>query len=222
MSNLRKMNMVSGRGQEQINFTSLGVGSHSKSVYNRINRMVLQCKNNCVINQVLERLLEIVWTKQLGTVADDISSAIAIDSNNNVYITGYTGGALVGTSAGLKDAFLVKYNSAGISLWTKQLGTTSNDYSRAVAIDSNNNVYITGYTEGALVGTSAGTIDAFLVKYNSVGTSLWTKQLGTTANDITSAIAIDSNNNVYISGYTTGSLVGTNAGSIDAFLVKYG
>ena len=165
MSNLRKMNMVSGRGQEQINFTSLGVGSHSKSVYNRINRMVLQCKNNCVINQVLERLLEIVWTKQLGTVADDISSAIAIDSNNNVYITGYTEGALVGTSAGTIDAFLVKYNSVGTSLWTKQLGTTANDITSAIAIDSNNNVYISGYTTGSLVGTNAGSIDAFLVKY---------------------------------------------------------
>ena len=39
--------MVIGKGQAPINFTSLGIGRHSKSVYNKVNRIVLQCKNNC-------------------------------------------------------------------------------------------------------------------------------------------------------------------------------
>jgi hypothetical protein len=44
MPNLRKMNMVAGRGQAPINFTSLGIGRHSKSVYNVVNRKVFPSK----------------------------------------------------------------------------------------------------------------------------------------------------------------------------------
>jgi hypothetical protein len=173
-----------------------------------------------------------VWTKQLGTTSFDIANSVAIDSNNNVYITGYTDGDLGGnTSAGSNDAFLAKYDSTGTLVWTIQLGTTANDEAFGVAIDSNNNVYITGHTEGDLGGSNAGssdpfffeaTSDAFLAKYDSsTGNRVWTKQLGTSSSDQAYSVAIDSNNYVYITGYTEGDLGGSNAGPYDAFLAKY-
>jgi hypothetical protein len=164
-----------------------------------------------------------VWTRQLGTTGTDYAHGVAIDSNNNVYITGITAGSLDGnTTGGSYDAFLVKYDSSGTKIWTRQLGSTADDYAVGVAIDSNNNVYITGYTSNSLDGnTNAGGSDAFLVKYDSSGTKIWTRQLGTTVNDYAYNVAIDSNNNVYIAGYTSNSLYVTNAGSDDAFLVKY-
>ena len=165
------------------------------------------------------------WTKQLGTSSNDYANGVAIDSNNNVYITGSTTGSLGGANAavGSFDAFLAKYNSNGDVVWTKQLGTTSSDQAYGVAIDSNNNVYITGSTYGSLGGANAavGSVDAFLAKYNSDGTVEWTKQLGTSSYDQANGVAIDSNNNVYITGYTDGSLDGSNAGSYDVFLAKY-
>jgi hypothetical protein len=163
----------------------------------------------------------IIWTRQLGSTTEDRANSVAIDSNNNVYITGYTRGSLDGTNAGSNDAFLVKYDSTGIKVWTRQLGSTVSDIACSVAIDSNNNVYITGYTFGSLDGTNAGSADAFLAMYDSTGNKVWTRQLGLTGEDITQGVAIDSNNNVYITGYTAGSLDGTNAGSSDAFLAKY-
>jgi len=141
--------------------------------------------------------------------------------NNNVYITGYTGGVLDGT-AGSVDAFLAKYDSAGTIKWTKQLGSTGYDRAQCVAVDSNNNVYIAGQTGGALDGTSAGSYDAFLAKYDSAGTIVWTKQLGTTESDRAYGVVVDSNNNVYITGETYGDLDGSgNVGGNDAFLAKY-
>ncbi|KKK84489.1 hypothetical protein LCGC14_2782830, partial [marine sediment metagenome] len=162
-----------------------------------------------------------VWIRQLGTSTHDVSESVAVDSAGNTYISGWTWGSLDGNNAGLTDAFLAKYDSSGTWQWTRQLGTASNDYSKSVAIDSNDNVYISGHTEGSLDGNSAGSADAFLAKYNSSGVWQWTRQLGTSEWDASRSVAVDSNGNAYISGYTEGSLDGNNVGLDDAFLAKY-
>jgi hypothetical protein len=166
------------------------------------------------------------WTKQLGTSFSEEGYGVATDSSANVYVTGYTDGGLDGnSSAGLRDLFLVKYNSSGTKQWTKQLGTSSGDHGVGVATDSSANVYVTGGTLGWLDGnSSAGRMedDLFLVKYNSSGTKQWTKQLGTSSNESGKGVATDSSANVYVTGGTLGSLDGnSSAGLSDLFLVKY-
>ena len=53
------------------------------------------------------------------------------------------------------------------------------------------------------------------------GNLLWTGQFTTSDLDHPYSVALDGSSNAYISGYTRGSLDGTNAGSSDAFLVKF-
>ena len=54
--------------------------------------------------------------------------------------------------------------------WVKQLGTSSEDYGYGVTVDSSNNIYVTGQTDGGLDGiTNSGGTDIFLVKFNSRG-----------------------------------------------------
>ena len=90
-------------------------------------------------------------------------------------------------------------------------------------MDSSDNIYVTGHTKGDLDGnTNSGGWDLFLVKYNSSGTKQWTKQLGTSEDDIARGIAVDSSDNIYFTGNTHGGLDGnTNSGLTDLFLVKY-
>ena len=90
--------------------------------------------------------MEAEWIKQLGTASTEYSMSIATDSNNNVYITGYTYGALDGTNQGSGDAFVVKFDSDGTEVWRTQLGTSEEDQAYGIATDSDNNVYITGIT----------------------------------------------------------------------------
>ena len=165
------------------------------------------------------------WTKQFGTSTYDYGYGVTVDSSDNIYVTGDTKGGLDGnTNSGGNDLFLLKYNSSGVKQWTKQLGTTSNERDQGgVAIDSSDNIYLAGYTEGGLDGnTNSGGMDIFLVKYNSSGVKQWTKQLGTTSNDMGTSVAIDSSDNIYLTGYTEGGLDGnTNSGGKDIFLVKY-
>lgn len=167
------------------------------------------------------------WTRQFGTAAADMSGGISADDLGNVYVTGYTQGSLGGPNAGDYDAFLVKYDSAGVVQWTRQLGTELSDHSRGVSADDLGNVFISGNTAGSLDGTNAGDYDAFVAKYDAAGVLMWIRQLGTTGNENGAAIdngggvSADGLGNVYISGSTEGDLGGTNAGLIDAFVSKY-
>ena len=87
------------------------------------------------------------------------------------YVTEYTEGGLDGnTNSESNDIILVKYNSSGTKQWTKQFGSSTSDTGQGVTVDSSDNIYVTGYTAGALDGnTSAGANDIILVKYNSSG-----------------------------------------------------
>ena len=72
-----------------------------------------------------------------------------------------------------------------------------------MTVDSSDNIYVMGYTEGGLDGnTNSGENDTFLVKYNSSGTKQWTQQLGTSADDYGLGVTVDSSDNIYVAGYT--------------------
>ena len=76
-----------------------------------------------------------------------------MDSSGNIYVTGYTDGGLDGnSSSGKQDFFLTKYNSSGTKEWTKQEGSSGNDYAYGVAVYSSDNIYVTGYTDKKLHG----------------------------------------------------------------------
>ncbi|MFH1654853.1 MAG: SBBP repeat-containing protein [Pseudomonadota bacterium] len=164
-----------------------------------------------------------LWTRQMGTNAYDASSSIAVDSSGNVYIAGKTNGALDGQKhSGLRDIFLIKLDSSGNKLWTRLSGTAANDEATGVAVDSTGNAYVTGMTEGALDGNQhSGFSDIFVMEFDPSGNKLWTEQRGTALNDNTSAIAVDSSGNSYVCGRTEGGLSGNqNAGLTDIFLIK--
>ena len=162
----------------------------------------------------------------LGTSENQYGYGITVDSSDNIYVTGETYGQLDGQSnAGYSDIFLVKYNSSGAKQWTNLLGTVSTEAGYGVAADSSNNLYVTGYVGRGLDGnTNSGNgYDIFLIKYNSSGTKQWTKQLGVDNDDNGRAITIDTSDNIFITGGTSGRLDNAEgySGSTDIFLVKY-
>jgi hypothetical protein len=161
----------------------------------------------------------LIWTRQLGTSADDRGSGVSADGLGNVYVSGETGGALNGNSVGNTDAFLGKYDSQGNLLWLRQAGTRDDDFGAGVSVDSSGSVYLTG-TIGEIVGKP--TDDAFVSRYDSAGNLLWTRQIGTTSIDNSYAVSADGHGNVYASGTTYGDFGSANAGSYDAFVVKIG
>ena len=162
-------------------------------------------------------------------------AGVAIDSSDNIYITGTSQGANVfgknATSGTTDDIFVAKLNSSGVVQWVYAAGGTGRDRGRKIALDSSGNIYVTGYywstvDFGGGNVTSNGNWDAFLLKLDSSGTFQWVKSYGSNYNDLGRDVAIDSNDNIYMLGnyrYTVdfggGDEIGANNG--DIFLVKF-
>jgi hypothetical protein len=95
-----------------------------------------------------------------------------------------------------------------------------NDVGQGITRDSFGNIYITGSAGGSLDGnTSAGRLDVFLSKFDSTGLRLFTRQFGTTGDDIGYGVAVDGSGNVYVAG-SIGGNPGTSVFS-DIFLTKF-
>jgi pimeloyl-ACP methyl ester carboxylesterase len=207
-----------------------------------------------------------------GAAEDRYTPGLAVDRNGNAWIAGRTvsdestfptGHGFAGipgfdhTYKGSWDAFVVKINAAGTAFdYATYLGGSGDDEAQAIAVDSNGNAYVTGWTSstestfpggngfGNIPGPdttyNGGPHDAFVVKLNAAGTGLAYATYiggpgGGTYDELGTGIAVDGSGNAYVTGYTTsasgfpggsgfGSLPGFdqsyNGGSADAFVVK--
>jgi len=182
----------------------------------RIGESVITDKNNNMyllsrynglflrkFNDSGEEKWKINWNSSLP--GSDYGRKISIDLEGNIYITGYTEGNFgENINKGEKDIFLTKVNFDGSIEWTKQWGTRWNNLGLDIAIDSENNIYITGSTDDNLDGnTNQGETDIFLTKFSNNGLKEWTKQWGGEVYDKGSSLTIDSNNNIYVTGIKT-------------------
>lgn len=161
------------------------------------------------------------WIRQFETAETELCLDVAADQSGNVYVTGFTNGSLWSTSFGGYDAFLAKYNSSGTLLWGRQFGGEGTDNGISVAVDPRGDVFVAGSTVDDLFGEGRGGVDGFIARFDPLGTLKGSSQFGTSGPDFPAAVAVDAEGNCYISGGTTGSLGGPNAGSRDAYLMSY-
>jgi hypothetical protein len=68
-------------------------------------------------------------------------------------------------------------------LWARQIGTAEYDIGYSVVADAAGNVFVGGSTEGTFGVPNIGSLDTYLIKYDGLGTQLWTRQIGTPPQD---------------------------------------
>ena len=160
------------------------------------------------------------WSSFLGGNSSDYGYAIALDSADDAYVTGYTystdfpstGG--FDTTLGGQDAFVTKITNGPASssvAWSSFLGGSGSDLGQAIAVDAAGNAYLTGYTNsvdfpsaGGFDTAVGGFQDAFVAKVDSTGATLaWSSYLGgENSSDYGSGIAADGAGGAHVFGYT--------------------
>ncbi len=88
------------------------------------------------------------WTRQFGTTGWDEALALTTDANDNIVVTGATGGDLAGPNQGNSDVFVRQYSPDGDEEWTEQFGTTQHDLGRAIAVDVSGAIIVAGQGVG--------------------------------------------------------------------------
>ena len=164
-------------------------------------------------------------TTTFGDTSIEIPYRSAMDSQGNVYSAGiYSATITVGSTSvtwagGNADGFLTKFDIDGNPIWVKGFGGQADDVALDVAVDANDNLYITGYFQGAgalafdadpgpgvfLLEQPAPFLsrDCFIIKLDSNGDFVWAKQVSNpaaVANEDSKSIEVDSAGNVYIGG----------------------
>ena len=166
--------------------------------------------------------LRLASSTYLGGNNKDGGFAIAVDSNNNAYVTGVTNsdnfpttdGAYNTTYPGGIVAFVTKmnWNNPNLTLiYSTFLGVVGNDTGGGIAVDSNNNVYVAGETYSHTFPTTSlgatwpgGETGGFVSVLNAAGSALvYSTYLGGTNSDYATAIALDSSANIYVTGFTS-------------------
>ena len=165
---------------------------------------------------------ELVYSTFIGGSQNDYGQAIAIDSNGNAFVTGYTpsdnfpitpGAYDPSPDIGL-DVFVLKLNESGSKLlYSTYIGGRSHDYSHDIVIDENGNAYVTGRTSSNNFPTINAYDpihnqydDCFIFKLNQTGSGLiYSTYLGGLSWDYSYAIDIDLNGSAYVTGYTRSS-----------------
>jgi hypothetical protein len=142
---------------------------------------------------------------------EDVGNAIAIDSERNVYVAGYTRSGSYGTG----DFLTIKYQPNGDSVWLRTYNGTGNgeDEAEAIAVDRSGNVYVTGFGIGDGTGS-----DFVTVKYNTNGIVQWVRTYNGPINyeDAAHALVIDTFANVYVTGQSWGMTTAS-----DFLTIKY-
>ncbi len=180
----------------------------------RPNAMAVDASGNVVVTgsrRVESALLEsyltlkysstgaLLWTRTYsspGIIVHE-GSAVAVDSQGNVVVTGRSSG----------DYATIKYSGEGVALWTNRYNGTGNDNdeARAVAVDATGSVVVTGWSVGA--GSSS---DYLTIKYSGEGVPLWTNRYNGpggfygpgNGRDRATAMAVDGCGNVFVTGWS--------------------
>jgi len=164
----------------------------------------------------------LVYNRQFGDAGDEQHTAIAVDGSGNVFLAGTDDGA----------GFVRRYGDGDATAQDWEFSSTlgSDGSVTGLSVDSDGDVYVSGYTTetGFFGGTTpvtahAGGTDGFVAKLaNADGAVTFGTFLGTTDTDRAFSVAVDpTNEEVYVTGETAGTLAGeTSTGINDAFVIK--
>jgi len=193
------------------------------------------------------------WVLTLGGTLDDSAYDVEVDSSNNIYVAGnFMGVVDFDPGPGIEertshlnfhgdyiaDCYVAKYDQAGALIWVNAWGGTIGDTCLAIAIDSNDNICVTGFFTGTAdfdpgggvdEHTANGMCDVFLSVFGPSGNFKGATTWGGPMVDAGFGVAVDDSGAAYVTGFYQlsadfdpgdGEDIHTSNGSADVYVVK--
>ncbi len=130
--------------------------------------------------------------KAVPTSKDATANGVAIDSQNNIIVTGQF-------YSDAEGKFIIrteKYDGDGYLLWREDYKGYNYNIGKAIAIDANDNIYIAGVVNESVVEG----FNYIVLKYNKNGDLRWAKTFHNKIYDVPWRIAVDSANHIFVAG----------------------
>ncbi|MFM7079072.1 MAG: T9SS type A sorting domain-containing protein [Bacteroidota bacterium] len=179
----------------------------------------------------------VIWGKSGGSTNTDQGFALDTDAQGNIYSTGIIGATATFGTVNISNnqnlnMFIAKHNASGVCQWVKMAGDILDDMGLDIATDAAGSSYVTGYVSGnPTFGTTPfpGVVakEAYVAKYNTLGTLIWVARIGGGGIDRGKSIVLTGNGSAVVAGefdqnITVGSntITAVTGGDFTSFLVK--
>jgi gliding motility-associated-like protein len=170
---------------------------------------------------------QVVWIRNPPSDTYATVGDIEIDSQSNIYFTGFFTNTILFGSTSLtaansthSDIYIAKYDGNGTPIWAKGIVKPApaalNNEGRSLCVDqASGNVYLTGIFKGTIssgsfsisgVNTSEdpGNADGFIASFDGSGSMMWLKRVGTPNSDILNDIKLTNRNSLVVAGGRAG------------------
>jgi hypothetical protein len=148
------------------------------------------------------------WSYPYGGAGADWGESVVVTLDSSYAVGGYTNSF----GAGGFDFYLVRTNNIGVPLWEKTYG--GSDWERAhdmIQLADSGFVLV-----GETYSYGNGNMDAYIIRTDKNGDTLWTKTYGGTENDYANAVLLDGDSLVVVGGTQS-----FGAGMTDGLILKY-
>lgn len=136
----------------------------------------------------------ILYTKTFGGKEWDFGNSIANTNSGGFMICGST----YSYGKGNDDVYVLELNSTGDTLWTKTYGGAMNDVGNEIVKSYGNGYLISGKTNSIGIGD----YDAYLLRIDAIGDTLWTRTFGDTAYDVANSAHSNKDSTIFVAGTT--------------------
>jgi hypothetical protein len=222
---------LGGTGSDQANaiavdsaFNAYVAGSSTSTNYPTTTgayQTTLRGTSNAIVSKLNSKGSALTYSTYLGGSGADTVWGIRVDTSNDAYVVGQTSSSNFPTTTGAfqitcgggcadNSAFVTKFSSTGSALlYSTFLGGSDEQEAFALALDSSNDVYVTGrtsstdfpLTKGSFQTAFGGVFDAYVTELNPTGSALmYSTYLGGSASDAGLGIAVDAAKNIYLTG----------------------
>lgn len=157
---------------------------------------------SCIYGQT-----KIIWSKIFGGEKSDQIYCIEQTFDKGFILAGET----KSSGAGDSDAWLIRLNKKGDTIWSRTYGGSLNDFAESIVEMKDGGFVFAGGTRSY----SAGIADVWIVRTNKYGDTLWTKTWGGRGDEWAEEIRVTPDGGFAVPGWTTSS-----RGDYDAMLIK--